>query len=496
MRFHRKKPATRARKADFSVPLARLFGITEPDQFDVPADDADLPAKFLAIHKNDEALAWRLALIEQAQHSIDAQYYSWHADTSGQWLISKLIEAADRGVRVRLLLDDIHILGTDRRVATLNRHKNIEVRLFNSFRRRWSVLLLHVFELLWDLNRLNHRMHNKLLIADNVTAIIGGRNIGDEFFGINKAFVFRDLDLLVCGAAVDKFSQSFDVFWNSPLSKTARRLIAFRPGRINFRHMLNRLNENILNSQQVIQRINTVKTNLLNNSALQRSLISARAQVFYDLPTLKIASEKNLTHTLYQYNLQTKKQLTVISAYFIPGKALLASFQKLIDNGVRVQVLTNSLASIDVTAAFTGYERYRRQLLDMGIELFEFRAEPKYHSTYSASTINVDYLSLHAKSIIYDADSVYVGTLNLDPRSEYLNTEMGLLVNNAELTRSVHSAFTEDLNDGKFWQVKYNERGKLTWQTHEEIITLQPARNLWQRIAKTLFSLLPIQQHL
>ncbi|MDH5711309.1 MAG: phospholipase D family protein [Gammaproteobacteria bacterium] len=479
-----------AKKPDYTTPLAQLFDIhPEPDS-------TEIASKFLAIHNNDEALAWRIALIEQAQHTIDAQYYHWHPDISGRWLISKLIAAADRGVRVRLLIDDIHTLGADHNIATLNRHRNIEVRIFNPFKLRWPLHLVRTIELLWDLSRLNHRMHNKLLIADNLVAIIGGRNIGDEFFGLNRSFVFRDLDLMVCGHSVKKLSYSFDLFWNSSLSKTARRLIAFRPGKINYRHMIKLLEKNMLTSQALIQRIDKLKRELLNNTQLQQQLIISNAQVFYDLPHTNSLEEKHMAHELYQCNMHTSKQLTIISAYFIPGNALISSFQTLLNKGVKIRVLTNSLASIDVTAAFTGYERYRKQLLGMGVELFEFRAEPRYRSTYSASPINIDYLSLHAKSIIYDDHSVYVGTLNLDPRSECLNTEIGILINNTELTHNVYKAFIEDLDNGHYWQVKFNEKGRLIWQSKDEIITQQPARSLWQRIAKFVFSLLPIQQHL
>ena len=493
MPFHRDRIASYALAPDYSAPLAQLFDAPEsPDE----QTQVSIDSKFLAIHKNDDALAWRIALIEQAQHSIDAQYYSWHTDISGQWLLSKLIEAADRGVRVRLLLDDIHNLGADRRIATLNSHKNIEVRIFNPFKQRWKIRFFWVCELLWNLNRLNRRMHNKVLISDNVTAIIGGRNIGDEFFGLNKRFVFRDLDLLIAGAEAKNLSCSFDLFWNSRLSKTARRLIAFRPRRINFRHMRKRLRKNMKSSRLTINRINSIKDNLLANPELQNELISSSAQMFYDLPDINPVEEKHMAHDLYQCNINTKKQLTIISAYFIPSEELIASFQSLLDNGVRIQVLTNSLASIDVTPAFTGYERYRRQLLDMGIELFEFRAEPEHHSTYSTSTIDVDFVSLHAKSIIYDGDSVYVGSLNLDPRSEKLNTEIGLFVKNSELAKSVYRVFMDDLNQGKYWQVKYDDKGSLIWQSGDEISSVQPARNLWQRISKSVYSLLPIQRHL
>lgn len=493
MRFNKDRIASYAIKPDYTSPLAKLFNASKTNT-DSTAHLA--PSKFLAIHKNDDALAWRIGLIEQAKYTIDAQYYSWHLDTSGQWLMTSLIEAADRGVRVRLLLDDIHTLGHDRRIATLNYHKNIEVRIFNAFKMRWSIRLFRVFELLWNLNRLNHRMHNKVLIADNVAAIIGGRNIGDEFFGLNRSFVFRDLDLLISGSSLGQISSSFDVFWNSALSKTARRLIRFRPRRLDFKMMKKHLDKNRLASREVIERINNLKLKLLNNTNLKNELITSDAHIFYNSPYAPHNKKQSLAHDLYQHNIHTKKQLTIISAYFIPSQSLIDSLQTLLNNGVRVQVLTNSLASIDVTPAFTGYERYRSQLLYMGVEIFEFRAEPKYVSTYSASTINVDYLSLHAKSIIYDDDAVYVGTLNLDPRSENVNTEIGIFVSSPELTKAVHQAFMDDLNEGKYWQVKYNGQGNLIWQFDDEIITLQPARSLWQRITKAIYALLPIQQYL
>ena len=260
--------------------------------------------------------------------------------------------------------------------------------------------------------------------------------------------------------------------------------------------MKKRLNKNIASSQKIIQRIEQLANKLINDPHLASQLITSKTDVFYDLPNTDAIDKQHMSNDLNQRILQTKKQLTIISAYFIPSKTLIESFQTLLDKGAQIQVLTNSLASIDITPAFTGYERYRQQLLDMGVELFEFRAEPKYHSTYSASTINIDYLSLHAKSIIYDDESVYVGTLNLDPRSEYLNTEIGLFVKNKRLAESVHSGFIKDLTEGKYWQVKYNEYGKLIWQFEDEVIGIQPARSLWQRIAKTIYSLLPIQKHL
>ena len=268
---------------------------------------------------------------------------------------------SDHPVRVLMLYGSLRKRSFSRlmteEAARVLKKFGAEVRIFNPFKQRWKIRFFWVCELLWNLNRLNRRMHNKVLIADNVTAIIGGRNIGDEFFGLNKRFVFRDLDLLIAGAEVKNLSFSFDLFWNSLLSKTARRLIAFRPRRINFRHMRKRLKKNMKSSRLTINRINIIKDNLLANPELKNKLISSSAQMFYDLPDINPVEEKHMAHDLYPCNINTKKQQTLISAYLIPSEELIASFQSLLDNGVRIQVLTNSLASIDVTPAFTGYER-------------------------------------------------------------------------------------------------------------------------------------------
>jgi len=481
------KTESHAITPDHSVTLSRLFN---------PQQDMGDQSAFLALHNNDESLAWRIALIEQAEKTIDAQYYSWHNDTSGALLISKLIEAADRGVRVRLLLDDIDTFGADRQIATLNRHANIEVRIFNPFKLRWSFRLVRILELLWNLDRLTHRMHNKLLTSDNIVSIIGGRNIGDEYFGLSTKLVFRDIDLLVCGASVDELSCSFDLFWNNDISKRARKLIAFRPKGLDFRHMKRRLEKKLLLSRQIIQRIENLKTDLLNQPDLTSSLIKAGSLVFYDPPESSPTEMGQPTQSLYQCNDSTSKELTIISAYFVPSKNLMASLQALIEKGVNIQIFTNSLASIDVTVAFSGYQRYRKQLLAMGVELYEFCADPKYHSIYTTPSVNVKRFSLHAKSIIYDASTVYVGTLNLDPRSAILNTEIGLLVESRALAEEVRQAFFEDLSEGEFWKVSQSHTGKINWQNGTTKTGIQPARSPIQRMFNLIYSLLPIHQHL
>ena len=274
----RKKTSNYAREPIKGTRLDRLVGLSSMPE---PGESG-----FQIVNRNDSALAWRIVLIENADQSIDAQYYSWHFDTSGLMLIGKLIEAADRGVRVRLLLDDMHMFGRDRRFATLNSHENIEVRLFNPFRIRMSLRFLRTLELLVNLGRLNHRMHNKMMIVDNQVAIIGGRNIGDEYFGLSPDFVFRDLDVVVSGSSVNELSSSFDVYWNCKHTKTARRLIAFRPRKTDFNKLRVQIMKFVRRSQQVYERINATTKELFKEISTSSQQIRARARVVYDLPTL------------------------------------------------------------------------------------------------------------------------------------------------------------------------------------------------------------------
>lgn len=470
---------------DFSAKLAKSFALRE---------DHDGRSRLRAIHNNDDALAWRLAMIDQAERSIDAQYYSWRLDTSGLLLIDHLLAAADRGVRVRLLLDDIHTFGIDRQIATLNRHPNIEVRLFNPFTYRSGFKLIRLLELLFDLGRLNHRMHNKLLVVDNLVAIVGGRNIGDEYFGMHEKFVFRDLDLLLAGKCIGELSDSFDVYWNHRHSFTARKLISLRPHARDLKYLRGQIEKRLKAAHLDIADVKTLAKNLLtvDHEKFQSALlpVSASVEVFYDSPAFEDGGGKQTVDALYECSLQTKQQMTIISAYFVPDENLLESMRHIITRGVHIRLYTNSLASIDVTAAFSGYQRHRQRLLDMGVELFEYRAWRD--ETYTHERRH----ALHAKSILYDTRKVYVGTLNLDPRSASLNTEIGLLIDSPELANDIRQHFSKQQLTGYFWRIEHREGGHPLWHFDNTWQARQPSRSRWQSISNWLFSLLPIQRHL
>ena len=483
MRLHLRKKTRRAVSLapDYSASLAHSFGLEQ---------GSEKHSRIQTLHNNDDALAWRIALIEQAQHSIDAQYYSWHLDTSGLLLLDRLIDAADRGVRVRILLDDIHIFGVDRQIATLNRHDNIEVRLFNPFTFRSRFRLMRIFELLYNLNRLNHRMHNKLLIADNLVAISGGRNIGDEYFNLHKSFLFRDLDLLLAGKCIEELSDSFDVYWNHRHSFTARKLISLRPGMRDLAHLSAQIKKRLFSVQNDINDIVLHKKRLLADKQAQLLPVSADIGIYYDSPTMDTAIGKQTVDALYDCLQQTHEQIIVISAYFVPDDALIETLRQLREKNIAIAIYTNSLASIDVTAAFSGYQCYRQHLLEMGVELYEYRAWRDNMGPHDRRQ------ALHTKCILYDNHTAYVGTLNLDPRSARLNTEIALLIDSAELAQNIRDNLNQQKATGHYWQVELDPAERPRWRTASHCQSNQPDRGRWQRISNWLFSLIPIHRHL
>lgn len=482
VRFRKPVKTSIAPHPNYSAGLARHFGLH---------NTGDDTSHLRSVHDNSEALAWRLALIEQAEHTIDAQYYSWHLDTTGLLLIDRLLDAADRGVRVRLLIDDIHIFGIDRQIATLNRHRNIEVRLFNPFTFRSRFRVIRLLELLFKLDRLNHRMHNKLLVADNLLGIVGGRNIGDEYFGMHDSLNFSDLDLLIAGHCIPQLSASFDDYWNHKLSHTVHKLIALRPRVLDLKHLRQKTKTHLRSKHSELLRIEQHKQHLLatnHKPSLSTLLpIAAKVDVLYDPPGFDSNSIKKSLDTLYQCSLLTHDQLIIVSAYFIPDEVVLEAMQQLTNKNVRVQVYTNSLASIDVTVAFSGYQRYRHRLLSMGVELFEHCA--------NITAVDNKHNALHAKCIVFDSSRVYVGTLNLDPRSAHLNTEIGLLIESPQLAIDLHETILQQ-QQGDYWQLSLDTNERLHWQRDTTRLMRQPSRGLWQCFTNWLFALLPIKRHL
>lgn len=423
---------------------------------------------FYLLADNLHAFTARSDLIRRAEKTLDLQYYYFHGDTSGHLLAQLLVMAANRGVRVRILLDDIDTLGADEAIRVLNAHPEIEIRIFNPFRFRG---LLRYLEFITDLVRVGRRMHNKALISDNAMAIIGGRNIGDIYFAADPQNLFLDIDLLSIGTVVRQISSSFDEYWNSPWAIPVDSLY-IKPER---KYALNRIKKYLNRFVQTVEIADFVKA--ISSADYQKELFSlpyywANAKLYYDLPAKVDAQQQYssiLLEQLREHVNQATTELVFVSAYFVPGEQGVKWLAELVSRGVKVNVVTNSLAATDVVIAHAGYSRSRRQLLQAGVNLYELKP-----SAYAREKVKFKMLraggrtSLHAKTIIIDRQKVFIGSANLDPRSRDLNTEMGLLVENEALANEVASIFdevTELRNSYRLNLKSVKGKSRVLWQS-------------------------------
>jgi cardiolipin synthase C len=424
-----------------------------------------------------DALAARAALAEAAQHTLDLQYYILRSDTTTQLLMARVLRAAQRGVRVRLLVDDLDAAGKDLDLASLAAFANIEVRVFNPFASRGVFGLSQVLEFIGSAQRLNRRMHNKLWVADNAMAVIGGRNLGDEYFDASGDVNFSDLDLLVAGPAVAQISRSFDTYWNSEWAVPIQAFVPTMPdtaARARFEQGLR---------ERVEQFRETDYAQALREGKLGGALRSGRialtlapVEVFADEPgkvaeTQTPESSASLFATRIRPMVaQARRELILISPYFIPSDEGIAALGAVANRGVRVRVLTNSLASADVVPlAQAGYARRRERLLAAGIELHEMRPERLESTRTRLAKSSGAYL--HTKAIVIDRQHVVVGSMNLDPRSRLSNTEIGLLARSSELGAGIGRLFDDAVTPARAFRVQIaraqGQAPRLQWTTEE-----------------------------
>ena len=453
---------------------------------------------FLPIHGSVEALTWRIALAESAQNSIDAQYFMWHMDEVGKLLLERLLQAADRGIKVRLLLDDL-MGGLDREWILANTHRNLEVRLFNPFRTRANNWLARGPEWLMGISRLNHRMHNKLFMVDRELAIVGGRNISNEYFGLGTHLDYRDFDLLASGLIAHQLDESFETFWNSAWTYSPKKLTEYR-AEIDDLEDFRRETREWLSKAEKLEVIRTSPDHdwSLMLAKASEKFIKARARVVYDCPPgtqsgtpvqRVVASVRDLLDT-------TDNELFLVSPYVILSSSVRDRLYAVEDRGVSVRLLTNSLESTDQNLAFSAYANRRKELLNTGIDIYEMKAHGKQWQRYRTPPSSGQYLSVHAKLILFDDDKLMVGSLNLDPRSKYLNTEIALLIRSKELADSIMEQFDRDLDTSNSWQVHLDDQGSQYWESGEVKTYDEPARSFLQRVQVFFFSLLPFDSQL
>jgi putative cardiolipin synthase len=472
-----------------------------------------------------EAFAARVALAESAERTLDLQYYIWHGDVSGRLMFETVRRAADRGVRVRLLLDDNNTKGLDATLAALDAHPNVEVRLFNPFASRKHRLLGYAT----DFGRLNRRMHNKSFTADGVATIVGGRNVGDEYFAATDAVGFVDLDVVAIGAAVDDVAKSFDDYWASESSYPVDRLLpAATPADV---AALAARGRATLESDEARRYADS-----LRESGVVRDLLQRRsdwewgeAQLVVDDPRkgLGRAERKDYLMSSLEHVLgPIRRELHLVSPYFVPMKEGVAALSAMERRGVQVAVLTNSLEATDVAAVHAGYAKRRRALLDAGVQLYEMKRSaaavpvgiahrqrwftggrgsgPNSGSNAApGSTAGSDLTSggssggasLHAKTFAVDRERIFVGSFNFDPRSAALNTEMGLVIRSPALAGRLADLYAQQIPQISY-EVRRAAGGGLEWVEREGSVewvhTTEPGTTRLQRFGVGVLQRLPI----
>lgn len=441
-----------------------------------------------------DAFAARVLLTHSAQQSLDVQYYIWRDDLTGTLMLDALRVAAARGVRVRLLLDDNNTGGLDPVLAALDRHPNIEVRLFNPFgMRRWRSL-----GYLTDFGRLNRRMHNKSFTADNQATIVGGRNVGDEYFGAAGDMLFVDLDVMAVGQVVREVSQDFDKYWNSASAYPVTALVdaadAERPEALAERAAAFRVQEQ---AQRYLQAIAT--SPFVTQLVRQQLPLEWSVTRLVSDPPAKVLGEagrdERMAVGLRKLLGEPKREVDLVSPYFVPSPEAAQTLGDLARSGVRVRVLTNSLEATDVAAVHAGYAKWRRELLQAGVSLYELRrswgpALPETGKGRFGSSAS----SLHAKTFGVDGRSVFIGSFNMDRRSVDLNTEMGFVIDSPRVAGQLSTTLRESMPE-RAYEVRLEE-GKLVWiersggrtRRHEE----EPNTTVWQRTGVRILSYLPI----
>ncbi|RHW76834.1 phospholipase D family protein [Colwellia sp. RSH04] len=449
-----------------------------------------------------DAFVARASLAIAAEKSLDIQYYLFHDDTIGGLMVDQILKAADRGVKVRILLDDFDLGGKDKNLLILNSHANIQVRLFNPFNRDFS----RTGQLATRLGDVTRRMHNKMFIADNSMVILGGRNIGDEYFDIDPSRAFSDLDVLLTGKVVSEASKGFDLYWNSEVVYPIDLL-----ANDDFNE------QDLAKGREVLFSLTKEQSTSAYAQALMSSDLAIKikadnlsftwldASIYYDHP-IKVRRarderEYQLITALEPYFKTLNQELFIITPYFVPGEEGTLFLTDLAKQGINVTILTNSLASNDVLAVHSGYSRYRKQLLKAGVSLHEMK--PKINvitgkGSSNKSAFGSSKTSLHTKSFVLDKKYIFIGSLNLDPRSTYENTEVGTILTSPDIGEGMISIIRKSLQSSTF-EVQLNNDDIIWVEKRQDEVVIhnkEPYTSWWQRLSVKLLQCLPIESQL
>jgi cardiolipin synthase C len=498
-------------------PKSASNALTRPEQTGIGRQLATAKAQhpgnsgFKLLAVGTDSFLLRMEMAQAAERTLDVQYFLIQSDDTGQLLIEALLKAADRGVRVRVLLDDAGSFGRDAQIRTLAGYPNIELRLFNPFAYRGNVGLVHVTEFLADATRLNYRMHNKLFVVDNEISIVGGRNIGDEYFQGSRDLEFGDYDIIAAGPIVNQVSNSFDDFWNSPMAIPIEALAGGKPSAQDledYRGVLAAHHARMIEADAPYMRALATNEPLTAMLDGRSSLAWANGEVIYDSPQKAKVQDgeqggRLLRHRLGEVAKQVQTELIVVSPYLVPGPAGMKFLEGLRERNVSVRILTNSLASTDMPVVHSGYQAARAPLLGTGVDLYEVRpvlGKPVVRGNRLRSLSSGQY-ALHAKVFVFDRQRVFVGSMNLDQRSLHLNTEIGLIIDSPELARQIALRFADIAQPANSYVLMLSKADglggrHLVWRTVEDGKPVdydqEPAVTFWQRMQVDMLSLLPL----
>jgi putative cardiolipin synthase len=469
------------------------------DELVAPAEAAHPgQSAFRLVSDGREAFAIRHLSARMAARSLDVQTYIWHSDLTGLLLAAAILDAAERGVQVRLLLDDMDARAKQYTMAALDAHPNIEIRVFNPLASRSGSLSM-AFEFLGNFGRLNHRMHNKSWVADNRLAVVGGRNLGDEYFGASEEVNFVDLDFAMIGPVVRDVSASFDRFWNSPATYPVSVLqeeplddAALQALRDRFGTALEEATRSeyaeSLRRDDAVRRLTTGDWPMTWTGEYR----------FVSDDPLKAKKEESLDRSAVAVALrdaiqETKRGVSIISPYFVPGESATDWLVDAAQAGKEVGILTNSLAANDVAAVHGGYSKYRTELLEGGVTLWELK--PEGGTATGSSLFGSSGASLHTKALTIDGELLFVGSFNLDPRSAILNTEQGVFVGSPELSRQFEGLFDQQTAPERAWRVSLVD-GELHWSDGTQELDDEPLASGWRRFQAWFARVFPIEAQL
>jgi len=511
--------------ARFNYPKSSSVALAHPEetrlgaQFHSAARQRDGDSAFRILSVGVDGFLARVQMIDAAERTLDLQYFIFRGDETGRLLTDALMRAADRGVRIRVLIDDGATVAGDEQIIALDAHPNIEIRMFNPFVYRGHSNLRRSIEFLFNSSRLDYRMHNKLLIVDNAAALIGGRNIGNQYFQMDPDSQFADDDVFAAGPIAIQLSATFDEFWKSRFAVPASALDrSQRSGRA----LAERRERASERSERHLQPLKTDGVDYVARLASDEPyagiisgrlpLVWAQAQVISDSPDKKDVERGDLGGRLMAQQVliaarATRSELLMVTPYLVPAPDELNTVQDLRGREVRVGILTNSLKSAPDLIAQSGYVKYRVLLLKEGVELYEVRSllGSIRGSGETAVVSRYGNYGLHAKLLVFDRKRIFIGSMNFDQRSKHLNTEIGLIIDSPELAQQTVTRFERMVQPDNVYAPAWREPqagvpGHLVWDTREDGKAVEymrePARSSWQRFKQTFMSWLPLDREL